>query len=683
MKLVIAEKPSVAQSIAAVLGAFKRCDGYLEGNDYLVSWCFGHLAELTAPENYDPKFAKWRYDDLPIVPENWQYAVASDKEKQMHMLSALMLRSDVIEVIDACDAGREGELIFRTVYYLAGCTKTMKRLWISSMEDSAIRDGFANLKPGSAYDGLYESALCRSKADWLVGINATRLFSVLYHRPLNVGRVMSPTLALLVQRESEIDAFKPEPFFTVNLSGGGLDAVSEKYKEKAKADSVAAACKGHPVTVKSVERKEKSEKAPALYDLTTLQRDANRILGYTAQQSLDYLQSLYEKKLCSYPRTDSRFLTDDMLSSVNSFVGVAAKVSGLSKPDLVLAEQVCNSKKVSDHHAVIPTMSAAKADVSVLPAGERAILQLVARRLVCAVCPPYKYEETIIILTCGENTFTAKGKTVLALGWRAFAEQEKENKSLPDVAESQNIPVSDAEVKEGQTTPPKHYTEDTLLSAMEVAGAKEMPEDAERKGLGTPATRAAILEKLVNGGFIERRKSKKAVNLIPSHTGISLVTVLPEELQSPLLTAEWENKLKEIERGELTADDFLDGITAMMRELVKTYKAVKGAEVLFPSGREVVGKCPRCGGNVTESKKGFFCETSDCRFGLWRDNKFFAAKRASLTKKTAAALLKDGAVKMSGLYSEKTGKTYDATVVMEDNGENVRFRCEFGKGGKS
>jgi DNA topoisomerase-3 len=299
------------------------------------------------------------------------------------------------------------------------------------------------------------------------------------------------------------------------------------------------------------------------------------------------------------------------------------------------------------------------------------------------VCPPYKYEETIIILTCGENTFTAKGKTVLALGWRAFAEQEKENKSLPDVAESQNIPVSDAEVKEGQTTPPKHYTEDTLLSAMEVAGAKEMPEDAERKGLGTPATRAAILEKLVNGGFIERRKSKKAVNLIPSHTGISLVTVLPEELQSPLLTAEWENKLKEIERGKLTADDFLDGITAMMRELVKTYKAVKGAEVLFPSGREVVGKCPRCGGNVTESKKGFFCETSDCRFGLWRDNKFFAAKRASLTKKTAAALLKDGAVKMTGLYSEKTGKTYDATVVMEDNGENVRFRCEFGKGGKS
>ena len=676
-KLVVCEKPSVAQSIAAVLGAKQRKDGYMEGSGYIVSWCYGHLAELESADAYDSRYVKWRHSDLPILPEPWRFKVAKDKEQQFDLLCGFMRREDVSEVINACDAGREGELIFRTVYYLAGCTKTMKRLWISSMEDEAIRAGFNNLRPGSEYDGLHQAALCRSKADWLVGINATRLFSVLYHRTLNVGRVMSPTLALIVQREAEIGAFTPEPFYTVNLDGEDLTAASEKHKEKAKAAEIAAACKGQTATVQSVERKEKSEKAPALYDLTTLQRDANRLLGYTAQQTLDYLQSLYEKKLVTYPRTDARFLTDDMESAVPGLVSVAASICGMDAPVNIHAAQVCNSKKVSDHHAVVPTMSAAKADISVLPLGEREIMKLVARQLLCAVCETHKYAETAVTIECGGHSFTAKGKTVITPGWKAFAQQEQTEKPLPELAEGQAIDVASVSVKEGKTSPPKHFTEDTLLSSMETAGKEDMPDDAERKGLGTPATRAAILEKLVSTGFVERRKSQKAVHLIPAQTGVSLVTVLPEQLQSPLLTAEWEQRLKEVERGELSPSDFMDGITDMLKELIRSYTPVSGAEILFPSGREVVGKCPRCGSEVTESKKGFFCENHACRFGLWKDNKFLTAKKVALTKEMASALLKDRRVKLTGLYSEKTGKTYDADVVLEDTGESVRYKLVF------
>lgn len=677
-QLIIAEKPSVAQSIATVLGAKSRRDGYMEGNGYLVSWCFGHLAELASAEVYDEKYAKWRYDDLPIIPSSWRMTLGKDKGKQYDLLRDLMRRDDVGEIANACDAGREGELIFRTVYYMAGCTKTMKRLWISSMEDEAIRKGFADLKPGREYDGLHQAALCRARADWLVGINATRLFSVLYHRTLNVGRVISPTLALIVQREAEIDAFKPEPFYTVNLSCG-VDAVSEKFKDKSETEHIAAACKGQTAIIKTVERKEKSEKAPALHDLTTLQRDANRLLGYTAQQTLDYLQALYEKKLCTYPRTDARFLTDDMEATVPALVSVAAAICEVPAPGNVNSAQICNSKKVSDHHAIVPTASAANADISVLPIGEREIMRLVARQLLCAVSDAHKYAETAVTIECGGYSFIAKGKTVLDTGWKAYIQQEQAEKALAGLKENQTVDVSNVTVKEGKTSAPKHFTEDTLLSAMETAGAKETPDDADRKGLGTPATRAAILEKLVSTGFVERRKAMKTVSLIPSNTGVSLITVLPEQLQSPLVTAEWENKLKQVERGELSPDDFMGGITDMLTELVKTYQVISGGSVLFPSGREVVGKCPRCGGDVSESKKGFFCEKRDCRFGLWRDNKFFTAKKIALTKAAAAALLKDGRVALTGLYSEKTGKTYDATVVLEDTGESVRFRLEFDK----
>lgn len=676
-KLVVCEKPSVAQAIAAVLGAKQRGDGFLSGNGYIVSWCFGHLAEFSSADAYDGKYAKWRRGDLPILPDPWQFQLTKGKEAQYDLLRELMHRTDVSEVINACDAGREGELIFRTVYYLAGCTKTMKRLWISSMEDAAIRDGFKNLRPGSDYDGLYQAALCRAKADWLVGINATRLFSVLYHRTLNVGRVMSPTLALIVQREAEIGAFTPEPFYTVNMETPELSAVSEKEKDKEKAAEIAAACKGETAVVKSVERKEKTESAPALYDLTTLQREANRILGFTAQQTLDYLQSLYEKKLVTYPRTDARFLTDDMETAVPGLISIAAAICGMEAPEAVNAAQVCNSRKVSDHHAILPTASAAKADIAVLPLGEREIMKLAARQLLCAVSAPHRYAETAAVIECGGCLFTAKGKTVIVPGWKAYAQQEQAEKPLPELTEGQAVDVTGISVKEGKTSPPKHYTEDTLLSSMETAGKEDMPEDAERKGLGTPATRAATLEKLISAGFVERKKARKAVHLMPSQVGVSLITVLPEQLQSPLLTAEWEHRLKEVERGELSPGEFMDGITEGVQELVKSYEIIPGAEVLFPSGREVVGKCPRCGGSVTESRRGFFCENNTCRFGLWKDNKFLAAKKVTLTKDLAAALLKDRRVKMTGLYSEKTGSTYDATVLLRDTGESVRYELQF------
>ena len=500
-KLIIAEKPSVAQSIAKVLGATSRKDGYIEGGNYIVTWCVGHLAVMANAEAYDEKYAKWRYDDLPIVPHKWEYVPEKGKTKQFEVIRELMNRDDVYEIINACDAGREGELIFRTVYYLAGCTKTMKRLWISSMEDEAVREGMKKLRPGSEYDGLYRSALCRSRADWLVGINATRLFSILYHRKLNVGRVVSPTLSLIVQRECDIDAFKPETFYTVQLNCDGFTASSEKMKEKSQAEKIKQECCGNSVTVKSIERKENSERPPLLFDLTTLQRTANRELGYTSQQTLDYLQSLYEKKLCTYPRTDSRYLTDDMVSLIPELTRISAKICHSDVP-LSLNTTICNSPKVTDHHAIVPTVSAMNADISVLPTGEREILQLVSRQLLCAVSEPFRYAETVAVLDCEGHIFTGKGKETLADGWKAYTESEPNDRILPELKENGEYLVQSVSLKEGETTPPAHFTEDSLLHAMETAGKEEMPDDAERKGLGTPATRAAILEKLIRNGFV-------------------------------------------------------------------------------------------------------------------------------------------------------------------------------------
>ena len=508
------------KSLAAVLGAATRKDGYLEGNGWLVSWCLGHLAGLADAATYNPDYAKWRYDDLPILPESWRFTIAKDKREQFDVLRTLLRREDVTEVVNACDAGREGELIFRTVYCLAGCQKPMRRLWISSMEDSAIREGFEHLRPGADYDGLHQAPSAGPRRTGWWAINATRLFSVLYHRTLNIGRVMSPTLALIVQREAEIDTFKPVPFYTVVLELPGFSVSGERMADKAAAQQQKTACQGAVATVKKVERKDKSEKPPALYDLTTLQRDANRLLGFTAQQTLDYLQNLYEKKLCTYPRTDSRYLTSDMAASLPELVRLTAGALPFAGGMEVScnAAQVINDKKVTDHHAVIPTRNLQGADLSGLPVGEKAVLELVALRLLCAVAQPYTFAETAATVECAGAEFTAKGRTVKQPGWRALdaayraglknaePDKETEDKALPELMEGQSLPLSGAAVKEGKTTPPKHFTEDTLLSAMETAGNDDMPDNAERKGLGTPATRAGILEKLVSTGFLERKK---------------------------------------------------------------------------------------------------------------------------------------------------------------------------------
>ncbi|MFR6024894.1 MAG: DNA topoisomerase, partial [Oscillospiraceae bacterium] len=513
-KLIITEKPSVASAISAALGANVRGDGCIHGSDLIVSWCYGHLVELAVPAAYDEKLGKWRREDLPILPEQWKTTVMRDKRQQFEILRGLMQQTDVGEVVNACDAGREGELIFRLVYEKAGCTKPVKRLWLSSMEPDEIRKAFENMRPGEEYDNLYAAALFRAKADWLVGMNATRLMSLVYHRMLNVGRVVSPTLALLVEREREIEDFTPKTFYTVALDCSGVSLSSERITDKADADALADACTGE-VHITKVERHEKCENPPALYDLTTLQREANRELGFTAQQALDYLQALYEKRLVTYPRTDSRYLTDGMAATVPELVRVAAKLMGVDAPTSVNAAQVCDSSKVTDHHAIIPTPSAASANLAALPDGEAAVLRLVCCQLLCAVAVPFIYAETTVEAECAGHAFKAKakGKAVIDLGWRAYR-GAPDWAPLPELSEGVSVAITSATVREGKTTPPAAYTEDTLLAAMERAGAKDAPSDAEHRGLGTPATRAATIEKLVNGGFAERVKGK----LVPTDT---------------------------------------------------------------------------------------------------------------------------------------------------------------------
>ena len=694
MKLVIAEKPSVAMSLAAVLGATERKDGYLEGSGYLVSWCVGHLLELAQPEAYKEQYAKWRYEDLPILPENWKYEVPKDKKKQLALLCRLMKDKRVDSVVCATDAGREGELIFRLVYEYAGCNKPMERLWISSMEDAAIREGFDHLRPGSDYDKLYDAAVCRAGADWLIGINATRLFSVLYGVTLNVGRVMSPTLALLVQRESDIESFISKPFYVPEITCGGFTASGEKMTERSEAEKIRMDCDHNSAFVRSVEKQVKTIQPPRLYDLTTLQRECNRIYGYTAQQTLDYVQSLYEKKLATYPRTDSQYLTKDMQATAASLIlwlrdNMTFGKGYAGEPDI---DRVTDDSKVTDHHAIIPTVEIARTDLSELPSGERDVLTLLVVRLLCATTQVHRFEAVTAILDCQGYTFTAKGKTILQSGWKEVERihrmsirqsetehRENEDAALPVLKEGQTFETVSASLREGKTSPPKHYTEDTLLSAMETAGAEDMPDDAERKGLGTPATRAATLEKLVSAGFVQRKKKQ----LIPTEKGRNLIAVLPDNIKSPILTAEWESMLKQVEHGELSATSFMDQIADMSRTLVKEHTAPEERFVdLFPSSRgtthEAVGVCPRCGAPVYEGKKGFFCDNRECSFALWKDNRFFSSKKKSITKSVAAALLKEGRISMSGLYSEKTGKTYDAEVILDDTGgKYVNFKLEF------
>ena len=686
-QLVIAEKPSVARSIATVIGADEKQNGYWQGGGYLVSWCIGHLVSFAEAGQYDEKYCKWKYEDLPILPQLWQFIVPDEKKQQFEVLRALLNRPDVDSVTAATDAGREGELIFRFVYQMAGCTKPVKRLWVSSMEDAAIREGFANLRPDSDYDALYQSALCRAKADWLVGINATRLFSVLYHKTLTVGRVQTPTLKMLVDRDAKILRFQKEKYYTVGIHSGSLKADSGRIASMDEANTLKSTCAGTSAICTSIKRERKAEQPPKLYDLTTLQREANRLFGFTAKQTLDYAQQLYEKKLLTYPRTDSQYLTEDMGRTaqhlVSDLLGLLLFAQGLAlTPDV---DRVLNSKKVSDHHAIIPTAEFVKQGFAGLAESECKLMNLVCSKLLCAIAAPHEYETVTAVFSCAGSEFTAKGKTVLVPGWKeidqrfrstmkADGEEEAESlNTLPELAEGQSFRVTST-VSEHFTSPPKAYTEDTLLSAMERAGAEDMPENAERKGLGTPATRAAILEKLVQMGFVQR----KGKQLVPTKDGINLAVVLPESLTSPVLTAEWENRLTEIAKGNADADAFMAEIEAQVRQLVKTYSCISAdKQNLFQSERVIIGKCPRCGENVYEGKKNFYCGNRGCQFVMWKNDRFFEQRKKAFTPKIAAALLKNSKAKVKGLYSEKTGKTYDATVLLADTGgKYVNYRVE-------
>ena len=688
--LIIAEKPSVAATIAAALGAKEKKDGYIAGSGYLVSWCVGHLVQLAEAAAYGEQYKKWSYDSLPILPQEWQYAVASDKGKQFKILKDLMHRADVSEVVNACDAGREGELIFRFVYDVAGCKKPMRRLWISSMEESAIKAGFASLKDGKEYDPLYSSALCRAKADWIIGINMTRLFSCLYGKTLNVGRVQTPTLKMLVDRDAAITTFKKEKYYHVRLSLSGVEAASAKIHAAEEAGNLKAACEAAQAVCTSVTREKKTVAPPKLFDLTSLQREANRIYGYTAKQTLDLAQALYEKKLLTYPRTDSSYLTDDM-------GGTAAQIAALLAGKLPFMQgadftpeisRLLDSKKVSDHHAIIPTMELTKTDLAALPESERNILTLAGARLLMACAEPHIFEAVTAVFSCVGQEFTAKGKTVLAEGWKglerrfmatlkkkADTEDDEENAlslDVPPFAEGQTFDNPQAAVTEHFTTPPKPHNEASLLSAMERAGNEETDPDAERRGLGTPATRAAIIEKLVKGGFVER----KGKQLIPTKSGIELICVLPEVLTSPQLTADWENNLTQIAKGNADPDSFMTGIETMTRELVSTYPFLSDKEKeRFKEEKPVIGKCPRCGANIYEGRKNYYCANRDCAFTMWKNDRFFEERKVTFSPKIAAALLKDGKAKVKKLYSPKTGKTYDGTILLADTGgKYVNYR---------
>ena len=697
MELVIAEKPSVAQSIAAVLGATQRKDGYLEGNEYLVSWCVGHLVELAQPESYEEAWKKWSYESLPIIPQEWQHEVKSDTKAQYQILKKLMHDDRVDAVVCATDAGREGDLIFRLTYNMAGCRNPMKRLWISSMEESAIRDGFHNLRPGSDYDNLYKSALCRQEADWLVGINGTRLFTLLYGgKALKVGRVQTPTLAMLVDRESKIMNFKKEAYYMAHIMGNGLDAVSEHMSDKREAERIAGVSEHGQALVTSVVKEEKWVAPPKLYDLTTLQRDANRLFGFTAKQTLEYTQSLYEKKLVTYPRTDSQYLSDDMEGTAKNvieaiFNSLLFEQNIMFNPDI---KRILNSKKVTDHHAIIPTMEIIKQDLKAIPESEMKILSLCANRLLCATGEKHIYNSTKAVITCNNTVFKVSGKEVWKNGWKEFedlfknsyktaedkSDAEKEKK-LPELREGMMIAVEQTKVSEHFTQPPKHYTEDSLLSAMERAGAEDMGDEVERKGLGTPATRADIIEKLVKDGFVKREKKQ----MIPTEDGMKLITILPDVVKSPKLTADWENELTLVSKGEVAAEQFMSGIEAMVTDLVKTYHSVSDEhKAMFGTGKggqEVLGKCPKCGADVVRGKFGAYC-TGKCGMNVGK------ALGVTLSDSQVKSLLQGKKILVKGLKGKKG--SYDAYLIpgsieefsytkdgKEIKGFQYKFKMEF------
>ena len=688
MYLVLGEKPSVALAYAKVLGAKKRQEGYLEGNGWLVSWCLGHLAEYVPPEDYGEKYKKWEFTDLPILPDEWRLAVAKDKKTQFAVLKKLLNRKDVEYVVNGCDAGREGELIFGRVYELSGSRLPIKRIWISSMEDSAIREAFSCLKDGAEYRNLYEASVCRAKADWLIGMNATRAYTTKYFKRLVVGRVQTPTLAMLVERGEQITHFQKEKYYNLHLDCGGLEAVKEKLFDTGEVRRLQEACEGGTAVVESCVSTEKAVSPPKLYDLTTLQRESNRYFGYTAKETLDFTQSLYEKKLVTYPRTDSQYLTEDMGQTARQAVAMACEKYGFSslyplEPDV---ERMMDNSKVSDHHAIIPTAELKAYELQELSKGEQDILQLISVRLLCAGAQKYVYQETEITVSCAGEIFTAKGKAIQQMGWKAIeaefrkhlgvkSRKEGEESFLPDVVEGQTFHPVTVSVSEHFTAPPKPYSEDTLLSAMETAGNREFDAETEKKGLGTPATRASIIEKLVSSGYAVR----KGKQLLATQDGADLISVLPEYLRSAAMTAEWENRLLQIERGELPGQEFLDGIVELIdRMLLECGElSVEEQNRFYP--REQIGVCPVCGSPVYESKRNFFCGSRECAFALWKENRYLSGMKKRMDKKMAAELLKDGRTYVPDLYSQKKGRTFAAYLCLDTEEGKASFRLEFPK----
>lgn len=687
MKLIITEKPSVAKTIAVILGCKK--DGLcFKNEEYIITWAIGHLVTLADTNAYDESYSKWSLQDLPIIPTQWKYVPIKDKEEQLKIVCELLNKADVSEVINACDSGREGELIFRLIYEYSKSTKPVKRLWISSMEDSAILDGLENLTDNGLYNNLYQSANCRQRADWLVGINATRLFSILYGQTLNVGRVMSPTLAMIVERNYNIEKFKYTPFYTVVLEKNGIEFKTERILEEEKATQTLNDCLSNSLVVEDVQRKERVKNPPNLYDLTSLQRVCNRELGFSAKQTLNYVQSLYEKKLCTYPRTDSRFLTEDMESTLTELIDYAYN---LLEVDISSKQfnpnKVMDNTKVSDHHALIPTSKIKTLNMQHLLSGEREVLKILTEQFICALSDKCEFVETVITLKCGEHSFVAKSESIVNLGFKTFLENENKDNDIIDFSVMKigdTVEEITPTIVEGQTSPPKHHTEDTLLYAMEKASNDETDVDRDFIGIGTPSTRASIIDKLINIGLVKRVETKgnKSSYLLPTDKGISLVTVLPDAIRSSLTTAYWEEKLDNVENGNMTADAFMLEINQMIVDLVKNYETVAESEQAFASQYNVIGQCPRCKKSVVEKDKFYTCISGQCGFKLWKQNKFFSNKKKEFTLEVAIALLENGCVFMENCYSQTTGKSYNATFILRDDGNQVSYDIVFENKGK-
>ena len=690
--LVIAEKPSVAQSYAKNLSAYKREDGYLEGESCIVSWCLGHLAEYAQPEEYDPKYEKWQFDDLPILPEAWKLKVSKDKKKQFEVIKTLMNRSDVEYLVNGCDAGREGELIFQRVYVLAGCRKPVKRLWISSMEDAAIQKGFQTMKSEEEYKNLCMAAVCRAQADWLIGMNGTRAYTTRYFKRLVVGRVQTPTLAMLAERQERIEHFQKEAFYKVALTDGKLTVVSENIANEEAADLLAALCNGSTAVVTQMKKERKKSFPPKLYDLTSLQREANRYFEYTAKYTLDMLQELYEEKLVTYPRTDSQFVTEDMKDSVEELVGkMPVLLSFVDYGQLGHGiKRVINNAKVSDHHAILPTKEAVEKGIADLPADKKNLMMLICQQLVQATGEEYLYEQTDITVKCQEHDFKARGKTPVQMGFKevqkAFKQlcvkaepvegKEKETSIPAGYEEGMRLFPVKADKTTHYTSPPKPFNEDTLLAAMETAGNKEFDSETEKKGLGTPATRASIIEKLVSSGYAQR----KGKQILPSTEGKELVKVMPEYLKSAVMTAEWENRLLMMEKGQITDTQFMGEITSLVRKILEVCREIPEEERRrFQTAREVIGKCPVCGCDVFEGKQNFYCSNRQCDFALWKENRFLGSMEKNLDKKMARELLDKACTHVKGLYSKKKDMTFDADLLLTLEDGKPRFHLEFSK----